>query len=68
MPAKHAAHSTAPSAAATVPEAHGVGAVAPSEHALPAVHGLHEFAELSPSSSPYDPAAHGLAVADPTSQ
>ena len=37
-------------------------------HALPAGHALHPACDVSPGSSPYEPAAHGLATDAPAVQ
>ena len=58
----------APSLGATLRAAHAAGSVAPSEQALPAGHALQPSCDVSPSASPYEPAAHGLATEEPAAQ
>ena len=54
--------------AATVPAAHGVGAVAPSEHALPGGQAWQPSCVVSPVVFPKLPASHGFATDEPAAQ
>ena len=68
VPAAHGSHDTAPACGETVPAAHAVGAMAPSEQELPGGHAKHPFCSCSPVTLPNVPPAHGLATDEPAAQ
>jgi len=63
VPPAQGEHWEAPAAGATVPAAHGVGAVAPVPHELPAGHGAHSPAAARSVAFECEPAGHGSAAA-----
>ena len=67
-PETHAVHAGALRLAETVPTAHGVGAIEPSEQELPVGHGKQSSCVLNAVALPNVPAAHGVGTIDPARQ